>query len=236
MFSDDARGGAPYYGSHRLVIFDLDGTLIDSKPVMVRAFRMAYAAVVGRGEPPVEAFLRLLGAPFPEILAQLGLPARMYEPFRAASRAGVDRIRVHDDVLTACEAVRDAGWRTAVYTGKDRERTVEILDRLGLWRLCDGVAVGDDPQRGKPAPDGVYQLCRTLAADPANTVVVGDSALDVLAGRAAGARTVGCLWGIGTEEELRTAGADEVVADAAELPTALARWHPRAEMAIAEAS
>ncbi|TDB82242.1 HAD family hydrolase [Micromonospora sp. KC721] len=235
MFTDGVPSRPAYYGSHRLVVFDLDGTLIDSKPVMVHAFRTAYAEVVGRGEAPVDSFLRLLGAPFPEILARLGLPHQMYEPFRAASRAGIEHIRAHEDVLTVCEAVRDAGCRTAIYTGKDRERTVEILDRFGLWRLCDGIAVGDDPQAGKPAPDGVYQLCRTLAADPVDTVVVGDSALDMQAGRAAGAGTVGCLWGIGTEEELRSAGADVVVADPLQLQTALARWRQRTGMVMVEA-
>ncbi len=234
MFFDGAACRSGGHQLRRLVVFDLDGTVIDSKPVMIHAFQIAYDSVVGAGEPPVDGFLRLLGAPFPDILAQLGLPAQMYGPFRAISRAGIDDVTVHRDVLAACGYARAAGCRTAIHTGKDRERTVEILSRFRLSAHFDGIVAGDDPYPGKPAPDGLHHLCRGLAVDPADTVVVGDSALDMESGRAAGATTVGCLWGMGTEEELRSAGADVLLTDAGDLRQALERWLDRT-LAVGEA-
>jgi 3-amino-5-hydroxybenzoic acid synthesis related protein len=229
MFYSPVLSGCRSAGPHRLVVFDLDGTVVDSKPVMLAAFRDAYFQVVGTGEVPIDEFLRLLGAPFPTILARLGLPPAMYEVFRAHARRGVHRIALHEEVVAACTAARRLGCRTAIWTGKDRERTFEILDRFAVTTRFDGVVAGDDPGPGKPAPDGILRLCLTLAADPARTVVVGDSVLDIEAGLAAGARTLGCLWGIGNRDELASAGAHALVGSPAALwPTLLGWWQSNA--------
>ena len=211
-------------GARRLVVFDLDGTLIDSQPVMTYAFRAAYAEVVGHGEAPVQEFLRLLGAPFPDILVGLGLPAEMYPRFRKLSAERIDEIRTHPAAFQACRRMRERGAATAVLTGKDRRRTVDILDHLTVADLFDAVVGGDDLPLGKPAPDGVLWLCRQFGVPPALTVVVGDSAFDMAAGRAAGARTLGCAWGMSDRAELHAAGADDVVEHSADLAAALLDW------------
>lgn len=208
----------------RLVVFDLDGTLIDSRRVMTSAFRTAYARVVGPGAAPVAQFLQLLGAPFPDILVALGLPAEMYPLFRRLSAERIDEIRTHPAALDACRSIRERGALTAVLTGKDRRRTVDILTHLAVADLFDAVVGGDDLPLGKPAPDGVLWLCRRFGIPPASTLVVGDSAFDMAAGRAAGATTVGCLWGMSDRTELVATGADSLVERSDGLEAALLDW------------
>lgn len=200
-----------------LVIFDLDGTLIDSRHVMTDSFRRAYARAVGAGEAPVEEFLMLLGKPFPNILDELGLPGEMYGVFRELSSARVADIVMIPDAIGACRRLREAGVDTALITGKDRRRTEEILAYHQLSGLFSGVVTGDDDMAGKPAPDGVLALCKGLHVEPAQTVVVGDSWVDIVAGAAAGTLTAACGWGIGTKAELHQAEPDVYMEHAADL-------------------
>ena len=207
-----------------VVIFDLDGTVIDSRRVMEAAFRAAYLQEVGAGEPPLDGFFGLLGESFPRILETLGLPASMYEPFRAQSRARLSEIALCEGAVEVCDRLLEAGVTLAVLTGKDRERTLEILDRFALRDRFSAIATGSDGFRPKPAPDGVLLLCRELDVSPEATAVVGDGMFDVLAGKRAGTWTVGCTWGMASTAALASAGADVVVDTSSELLEVLGRW------------
>jgi AHBA synthesis associated protein len=211
-------------GDRPLIVADLDGTLIDSSPVMVEAFRIAYARVGATGTPPIAEFLDQLGAPFPDILATLGLPQAMAPLFRAASSDRLAQIRLYPQAVDACVRAKREGMALALLTGKDRTRTLQILARFKLDGLFDLIGAGDDPGPGKPSPVPVLQLCNRLGLSPAQTVVVGDSVFDITAGRSAGAATIGCLWGLGREDDLRAAGPSGVVAAPNDLYSALASW------------
>lgn len=194
----------------KAVIFDLDGTLIDSESVAVEAFQLAHAQVAGAGEPPVAEFLARAGRPFESICADLGLPDGMVTVFRSASIRLRGRVRVFDGVLPVLVALR--GTPMSVLTGKDRFRTEQLLDELDLAGFFTGVCTPDDPPAAKPSPDGVRWLCGLMDVMTAECVVVGDAVNDMRAGRSAGAQTVGCAWGVDSPEDLRAAGADTVIA------------------------
>jgi AHBA synthesis associated protein len=200
-----------------LVIFDLDGTLIDSRHIMMSSFRSAYAQIVGPGDAPVEQFLMRLGKPFPDILDELGLPSEMYEAFRSLSSARVADVVTIPEAIEACHLLRAAGVDSALITGKDRRRTEEILAHHKLGDLFSHVVAGDDEISGKPAPDGVVAICKCLDVDPTHTVVVGDSWVDIAAGAAAGTLTAACGWGIGLKAELHRAQPDVYIEDPADL-------------------
>jgi 3-amino-5-hydroxybenzoic acid synthesis related protein len=195
----------------QLFIFDLDGTLIDSRQVMTQAFREAFQAVGGQGEPPTAEFLDMLGAPFLDILARLGLPAAMAVPFRSASLRRTDAVRVYCGAVAACRELRRNGYPLALLTGKDRRRTEVLLRRLDLAHLFDRIVAGDDPVAGKPSPDGIFQLSESLPTGPVDVTMVGDSRFDMMAAKAAGARAVGCAWGMTEPVDLMAAGGDVVV-------------------------
>jgi AHBA synthesis associated protein len=207
--------------ARQLVIFDLDGTLIDSRRVMTSSFRLAYEKTGGSGEAPVEGFLRRLGQPFPDILAALGLPAEMYEIFRRLSSARVSDIEIVRDGIAACHRLRELGVEAVLITGKDRERTEQILDYLAIGDLFCGLSAGDDDVAGKPSPDGVLALCRERGVTPDQAIVVGDSWVDIAAGISAGTHTVACGWGMGSKAELHQVGPDAYLADPSELTSYL---------------
>jgi AHBA synthesis associated protein len=208
----------------QLVVFDLDGTLIDSRKVMLEAFCTAFEETGGEGTAPVHEFLSLLGAPFPSILEALGLPSEMDSVFRRLAGERIDQITLHEGAVDASRRLKDAGTPVALLTGKDRKRTQAILHYWGLKGLFDDLVCGDDPLAGKPDPEGLLHLCEALGAEPRSTIMIGDSALDITSGRRANAMTVGCLWGMGQFDELRSAGADHLVADAVDLTTLLEHW------------
>lgn len=201
----------------KLAIFDLDGTLVDSREIMCEAFDAAYSQVGLTGTAPVDRFLQLLGAPFPEILRQLHLPAEMYEIFRQESLQRIDRIESHPEAIICVLKAKLRGWRTAVLTGKDRERTEKILGDKGLHDIFDQIVAGDDALPGKPASAGIDLIRRTQGAERMNTVMVGDSAIDIHAASRAGVISIGCSWGIGSTDELRGANPTHMVSTGPEL-------------------
>ncbi|WP_438452991.1 HAD family hydrolase [Streptomyces asiaticus] len=204
-----------------LIIFDLDGTLIDSRRSMEKSFREAYELVLGPGEPPLEEFYGLLGDSFPNILERLGLPQEMADLFKSAAQRRLSDIEAIPEALEACSELNRLGIPLAILTGKDRERTVEILEHFAVDHLFGAVAAGSDGFTPKPAPDGVLLLCEKIGQPVDECLVVGDSAFDIQSGHKAGARTVACAWGMGRVEELKMAEPDIFLQHPDELLTQL---------------
>jgi HAD superfamily hydrolase (TIGR01509 family) len=100
------------------------------------------------------------------------------------------------------------GWRVGVFTSKSRRSAEFTLAELGLNHLIDHLVSSDDVARPKPDPEGVRHASEALGVPPDRILMAGDSAADVTAGRAAGARTASVLWAAFRPERLRQAGAD----------------------------
>ncbi|WP_078900602.1 HAD-IA family hydrolase [Streptomyces sp. SBT349] len=199
------------------VVFDLDGVLVNSFAVMREAFTLAYAEVVGDGEPPFEEYNRHLGRYFPDIMRIMGLPLEMEEPFVRESYRLAHRVEIFDGVPELLSELRRRGVRLAVATGKSGPRARSLLDTLGIRDWFDAVLGSDEVARPKPAPDIVLKAMDLLAADPARTVMVGDAVTDLASARAAGVTAVAALWGETDEKTLLAAEPDVVLRRPAEL-------------------
>ncbi len=204
-------------------LFDMDGTLLDSR----RAVVGAVAAALGRayahcGLPPAAPDLALIedcmGLPGREYFARAFPPETVPDPRRgefaaayarftsqeeiAAIRAGGTAL--YDGVESALAGLRNRGHELLLFSNADAPYFRGIVAAHGLDRFfARSLCIGEAEARGL-ATDKTGMV-RVLAADPSRTVVVGDRASDLEAGRAAGARTVGCLYGFGSPEELRAA-------------------------------
>jgi AHBA synthesis associated protein len=192
----------------RVVVFDLDGVLVDSFGVMRRAFDVAYAEVVGDGEAPFAEYNRHLGRYFPDIMRIMGLPLEMEEPFVRESYRLAHEVRVFAGAREVVTALRDNGFGLAVATGKSGPRARSLLGRLDLLRLFDHVLGSDEVARPKPAPDIVLRALSLLDAAPEEAIMVGDAVTDIQSARGAGVAAVAALWGETDEAALLRAEPD----------------------------
>lgn len=201
----------------RAVVFDLDGVLVDSFDVMREAFTVAYAEVVGPGEPPFREYNRHLGRYFPDIMTIMGLPLEMEEPFVRESYRLAHRVRLFPGVVDLLEELRDRGLKLSVATGKSGPRARSLLEQLGVLPLFDHVIGSDEVARPKPAPDIVLRALDLMDTGAEDAMMIGDALTDLASARSAGVTAVAALWGETAEEEMLAAEPDVVLRAPAEL-------------------
>jgi phosphoglycolate phosphatase len=212
-----------------LVVFDLDGTLIDSRRDLADATN-ALIQEYGGAPLSVDAVTAMVGEGASVLvrraLTAAGLrriPAGALERFVAHY---MERLTVHTrpypGIPEALAALRHERRTLGVLTNKPHSATVRILDLLGLasW-FSDGG--GGDPAAGrKPDPAGLLQMVQRAGATPATTVLVGDSRIDVETGRRGGSRVCVARYGFGYREgEMGCSGDELFVDDPAALPATL---------------
>lgn len=209
----------------KTVIFDLDGTLGDTLPLIYRAFNAALEPEYGRTLSEAE-IRTLFGPPDNHILRRL-LPGPAGD---AAFQRYLDvYVRDHAELAHAFDGIKDlvlraktAGYRIGVVTGKSRQTALYSLEAFGLLDAFSTVYGGDDVEKQKPDPEAVVNILRDLGHQPGDPgFFVGDSAADVIAGRAAGLRTVAVTWGSPDHDELFASHPDIVVDTMDELAEAL---------------
>ncbi len=202
------------------VLFDLDGTVVDSGPIILASMRHATREVLGRDYSD-EELLQTVGGP--------GLEAQM----RALAPEHVERLvrvyRAHNEPLhgelRACPGMAEVlrrlhgeGRRLGIVSAK-RRATVELaFAHVPLGHLFEAVVGGDETERHKPDPQPLLVAAERLGADPSRTAYVGDSPFDVQAAKAAGMRAVAVTWGrIHERARLEAERPDAIVSRAEEL-------------------
>jgi pyrophosphatase PpaX len=180
-----------------VVLFDLDGTLIDSGPMILASFRHATRTVLGR-EIPDHELVASAGGSTLEVQMSAFDPRRVDE-LVAAYRA--HNIPLHDN-LECClgiervlDELKAQGRRLGVVTAKRRHTVGLAFARLGIDRYFDIVVTSDDTAAHKPDPEPVLLALEKLGARPGDAAYVGDSPFDVGAARAAGVFAVAVGWG-----------------------------------------
>lgn len=212
--------------SPRALLFDLDGTLVDSLPDLTEALNRTLA---GAGLTPlseVEAS-DLVGDGAAVMLARgfalrgQEAKAQTLEQFLAHyAHCLTDKTRAFADVPETLERLRIEGWRLAVVTNKPESLARQLLQNLGLHQHFDHVAGGDSYVRRKPDPLPLTESLKTLGCEQNRGVMVGDSRNDLLAARAADLPVILFSFGY-TSVPAAELGADRVLERFADLPAAL---------------
>jgi phosphoglycolate phosphatase len=213
-----------------LAIFDLDGTLIDSRRDLADS---ANEMLASYGAAPLDegdvASMVGCGAAtlVKRVVAAAGVDARLdqaLERFLAAyDQRLIRHTRPYDGVALALDGLRSRGVALALLTNKPREQSVKILEAFALSRYFQWIVGGDGPWPRKPSPDGVRFLMSQAAAGPSETVLIGDSAVDLRTSRNAGVRICLARYGFGFAD-LAAAdlnGAETLVDSPAEIAGAL---------------
>lgn len=190
--------------SPRAVIFDLDGTLIDSKEVMCVAYLAAHAEIFGleAEPPPFSDYCKYLGQGFPYIMRQLGLPLQMEPVFVRESARNIHRVSLFPGISALLDELARRGIPMAIATGKSHERAIQLLDHLQIQSYFAAVLGYDDVPHPKPAPDMVLAIVDQLSLNPERTLFVGDAIADIDCGRAAGVITALACWDQPSREAL----------------------------------
>jgi pyrophosphatase PpaX len=203
-----------------VVLFDLDGTVIDSGAIILASMRHAAKEVLG-SEPPDEELMAAVGGP--------GLEAQMHAlaPDRVDELVSVYRAHnepLHEGLM-CCAGIddllvrlKDEGRRLGIVTAKRRKTVALAFDQIPLEHLFETVVGGDETARHKPDPEPLLLALERLGADPADTAYVGDAPFDIKAAKAAGVFSVAVTWGgIHSRERLEAESPDAIVDSAEEL-------------------
>ena len=206
-------------------LFDLDGTLLDSEAYIHGAFR---AVLAGAGAPaaPPAAPRGVIGHALEECYRQLapGLDAHaLCEAHRQWQSRHLDMVRAMPGAHALLDALRSTGMRLAVVTNRSRRSSIASLDHVDLLARVEEVVSSEDVTRQKPDPEPVRLALARLEVAAACAVMVGDTAVDIAAGRAAGTRTVAVDFGR-RHASVAPERPDAIVHALDELRTLFAEW------------
>jgi pyrophosphatase PpaX len=188
------------------LLFDLDGTLIDSIELIMSSFRHTMRTHLGT-VPPESEWRAGFGIPLRPQLARYARDADqvadMAATYRAHNREHHDRlVKAYPGVLQMVRRLTTQGVKLGIVTSKNRGGTEHGLRHCGLDRFFPVVVTSDDVTEHKPQPAPVLEALTRLDATAEQTVFIGDSPFDCLAGRAAGTSTASALWGPFARETL----------------------------------
>jgi HAD superfamily hydrolase (TIGR01549 family) len=202
----------------KAILFDLDGTLRDSRDAIYGAIDFAlghYGVTADSSEYQRDAHsLRLVHQKY--------VPESVYEEFRAQYDTAFDAdslasIIIYEHVVDVLENLRNQGYKLAIVSSSRYAR--EGLDAHDLGHYFDVVIGGNDVNKHKPHPEPIFAATTALGVRVDESIMVGDMIVDIEAGKAAGVlATIGLTHGFGKAEDLLQAGADHVIDSMAELP------------------
>ncbi|MEO1490925.1 MAG: HAD-IA family hydrolase [Pseudomonadota bacterium] len=220
----------------RLVIFDVDGTLVDSKVSILASMRHTFEAA-GLPVPSREAALGIVGLSLPEAMAVLAPDqskavqmqlADEYKRGPALHRengAAVNAAPLFPGALETIAALDDAGVLLSAATGKSRRGLNRFLETHSLERMFMGTQTADDAP-SKPHPQMILNCLAATGVDAENTVMIGDTEFDMEMGRSAGCHTIGVTWGYHPVERVQRGGAHHIINDFCELDGILRQIWP----------
>jgi pyrophosphatase PpaX len=206
------------------VLFDLDGTLIDSGSLILASFRHATQTVLGRviadevlmanvGGHGIHAQMRELDEERADELVRV---------YREHNMSIYRRVSAFPGIPEQLDRLREQGRRLGIVTVKSRPTVELTLEVLPFLRRFETVVTGDDTERHKPEPEPLLLALSRLGVEPAGAAYVGDSPFDIRAAKAAGMAAVAVGWGkIHPLSRLEAEGPDEIVHEPAELADVL---------------
>jgi len=208
------------------VLFDLDGTLVDTIELLLNSVRHAFRDRAGR-VPTQAEWVAGIGTPLVTQLRPFAADdadlALLVAGYREYQHEHHDRLtRCYDCVVDVVARLKGDGHPTGVVTSKSDAIAHRSLAHVGLLELMDVVIGADSTTRHKPDPEPVRVALERLDYSPADAIFVGDSPHDIGAGNAAGVVTVAALWGPFDRETLERARPTHLLGDIAELPALVA--------------
>ena len=208
---------------YRAVVFDLDGTIVDSVELIIVSFQHAIREVLGR-EASRDESIANVGRPLREQMVMLS-PEHADElvaVYREFNHREHDRmLTLYDGILNLLHTLQVGGVKLGLVTSKSRYTTQMAFDLTGIESYFDEAICADESPRNKPSPDPILLCLARLAVPPAQAAYIGDSPSDIQAAIAAGVHAIGVTWGVFSEEALVVEKPDRLVHSIPELAEVL---------------
>lgn len=202
------------------VLFDLDGTILDTNELIITSFLESLKGIVPENFSR-EAIIPSMGEPLTDQLRKFSGYEDVTELVNAYREVN---LRLHDEYVTLFEHVQEVmkrmheqGIKIGVVTTKMRLTTERGLAFTGIAQYVDAIVTIDDVTHPKPHPEPVSRAIELLDTTPEATLMVGDSIVDMQSARAAGAVAVGVSWSLKGAQILRNAGANHIIDDMLDL-------------------
>jgi len=180
----------------KAIIFDRDGTLFDSLPVILRSFNYGIEPFTSKRPAPEEWF-EAFGPAEPEVMGVFIAAenkAAAYDRFFQYYRDHFNEITLFPGMGELLKRIHDSGTRIALFTGAGRETAEYCLKQQNVLQYFDELVTGDSVTHPKPDPEGILKAMKALNVSSAETLVVGDAGADVIAGQRANATSVLARW------------------------------------------
>ena len=194
------------------VIFDLDGTLLDSKKTILRCLNTALVEF-GRSPFEDEELHSMIGMNLNQILARKGanqpIIAKRYTQIQLDTF--MDDMTWYNGVPELLANLQESGYILGAATMRRGRIAREVLKGLGLSHYFEVIVGADDAPEPKPSGAHILTTCESLKVKPDNAIMVGDSKYDILSAKEAGCLAIGVSWGMGSIKEMEDAGADHII-------------------------
>jgi pyrophosphatase PpaX len=179
------------------IIFDFDGTLADTLPVIYDAFQKVFKTYQGRDLNDED--IKAMFGPSEDDILKKELPGEQaeaaIEQYHKLYRKNHSKlVKRSDDIEKLLQFIKSKGLNLAVVTGKGKRSLELSLEALGMAKYFDTMVTGDDVTKPKPDPEGVLKVIETFGTTPEETIFIGDSDADMKAGKSAGVTAIGVNW------------------------------------------
>ncbi len=201
--------------SLKTALFDLDGTILDSLPLIINTYRKVFVELDipwGNGE-----VVKWIGRPIVDIAKFYAGGERwkefvdLYQSIYAHDHDS--HTRIFPGATEALASLKKRGIQLGIVTSKRRPATMRSLDFLNLTDLFGVIITASDVAKHKPNPEPVLRALELLDTHPENAIFVGDSPFDIISGKKAGVYTIGVTWGMADGEELKSYNPDHLLDD-----------------------
>ena len=213
----------------KLIILDFDGTLADTRGLIVKTMQQTIASL-GLDSRTDDECASMIGLPLKQAFTDLipmtdAMGDQCVDTYRRifSENNAVYTIPAFPNVLETLRLLSQKGYTLTIASSRIRRSLMEFVVGMDLEEVISYVLGADDVSQAKPNPEPVLKTLEKFGCSPDEALVVGDTWYDIEMGRRAGVRTCGVTYGNGTREELLNAGADFLIDDFGNLMSLIAR-------------
>ena len=203
------------------VCFDLDGTLVDSKDTILESTKAALDRLNITYKVDEDIFINMIGMHFVDIFEELNIDVPDFEKFISIYKAFyfdfMNSSYLYPEVEETLRYLNERKVKVSLLTTKVQDQAEKIIDHFNLQSSFNYLMGRRDGLAHKPSPEPLLYICKELKVEPAETIIAGDTELDIQCGKSAGSSTCGVLYGYRTKDQLEKEKPDFLISGLSEL-------------------